>query len=44
MKLFVNGDSHTAQVYPNGGNSATEQLAKKFNWEYENIAVPGGSN
>ena len=44
MKLFVNGDSHTAKVYPNGGVTATEQLARKFGWDYENIAVPGGSN
>ena len=44
MKLFVNGDSHTKDVYPYGGTTATEQLAKKFSWEYENIALPGGSN
>ena len=44
MKLFVNGDSHTAKVFPNGGTTATAQLAKKFGWDYENIAQPGNSN
>ena len=43
MKLFVNGDSHTAQVYPEG-LTATYQLAQRYGLEYENIALPGGSN
>jgi len=44
MKLFVNGDSHTAEVYPGGGITATERLAKRYGLDYENIAYPGGSN
>lgn len=42
--LYVNGDSHTAQCYPNSGLTATEILANKFNLHYKNSAVPGGSN
>ena len=43
MKLFVNGDSHTAQVYPTG-ITATEQVATQLGYDYENIALAGGSN
>lgn len=44
LSLFVNGDSHTAQVYNDVGPTATEILAQEFNLDYENIALPGGSN
>lgn len=42
--LYVNGDSHTAQCYPNSGPTATKILADKFGLEYKNTAMPGGSN
>lgn len=42
--LYVNGDSHTAQCYPNNGPSATQILADKFNLTYKSSALPGGSN
>lgn len=42
--VFVNGDSHTAQVYGEDGLTATEILAKKYHCNYVNIALPGGSN
>jgi len=44
ISLFVNGDSHTAQVYGHQGNTATEILAGKYKLSYTNIALPGGSN
>lgn len=48
INLFVNGDSHTAEVYPNPGNlnnqTASQILAKRFDLDLENIAMPGGSN
>lgn len=44
ITLYVNGDSHTAQTYPDDGQTATQLLAKKFNLEYINQALPGGSN
>jgi hypothetical protein len=42
--MFVNGDSHTAEVYGDDSPTATEILAKKYNCNYLNIALPGGSN
>lgn len=44
ITLYVNGDSHTAQTYPNNSETATQLLAKKFNFNYINHAKPGGSN
>ena len=43
-KVFVNGDSHTAQVYGEPAPTATEILAQEFGCDYENIALPGCSN
>lgn len=45
-KLWVNGDSHTAGTYSpfNVEHPFAKQLAKKFDLEYTNIAVAGGSN
>jgi hypothetical protein len=45
-KLWVNGDSHTAGSYSpqNVENPFAKQLAKNFGFDYENIALPGGSN
>lgn len=42
--LYVNGDSHTAEVYGPSGKTATEILAAVFGLEYQNHAFPGGSN
>ena len=42
--MYVNGDSHTAQVYGEEGVTATELLAKKYHCNYINDALPGGSN
>lgn len=42
--LYVNGDSHTAEVYGEGGQTATEQIAISLGLEYQNHALPGGSN
>jgi len=45
--LYVNGDSHTAQCYPDSEPiepTATKILADKFDLEYKNSALPGGSN
>jgi hypothetical protein len=44
ITMYVNGDSHTAQVYGEDGVTATELLAKKYNCNYINDALPGGSN
>jgi hypothetical protein len=45
IKLYVNGDSHTASTYDtNNPLTATEILAKKYNLDYENQALGGGSN
>lgn len=44
LSLFVNGDSHTANVYGEHAMTATEILAKKYHCDYQNIALPGGSN
>lgn len=44
MQLFVNGDSHTAEVYDTHGITATELLAQQLGLGYQNIALPGGSN
>ena len=41
--IYVNGDSHTAQVYPQG-NSAVDQLGKRIGYNVINDALPGGSN
>jgi hypothetical protein len=45
-KLWVNGDSHTAGTHSpeNVSKPFAQQLAAKFNLEYTNIALPGGSN
>jgi hypothetical protein len=44
--LWVNGDSHTAGSYTskNVDNPFAKQLADQFNFNYNNIALPGGSN
>jgi hypothetical protein len=44
--LYVNGDSHSAQVYghEHAGTSFVEQLAKRFSAKLINQALPGGSN
>jgi len=44
--LWVNGDSHTAGSYSpvNIKNTFAQQLAQHFDWNYTNIAEPGGSN
>jgi hypothetical protein len=52
--LLVNGCSHTAGSEIEGSgvgegnynrqNCYAAQIAKKLNWEYTNIAMPGGSN
>ena len=44
--LYVNGDSHSQNCYPANTNlpTATELLAKKFQLEYKNQALAGGSN
>jgi hypothetical protein len=44
--LWVNGDSHTAGSYDIQQVAKTfpQQLAEKFNLQYTNIALPGGSN
>jgi hypothetical protein len=44
ITMYVNGDSHTAQVYGMEGVTATELLAKKYHCNYINEALPGGSN
>jgi hypothetical protein len=44
LTMFVNGDSHTAQVYGDAGPTATQQLAEKYHCDYMNLALPGGSN
>jgi hypothetical protein len=44
ITMYVNGDSHTAQVYGEEGVTATELLAKKYHCNYTNDALPGGSN
>jgi hypothetical protein len=44
ITMYVNGDSHTAQVYGESGITATELLAKKYQCDYINHALPGGSN
>jgi hypothetical protein len=44
ITMYVNGDSHTAQVYGEEGVTATEILAKKYHCNYTNDALPGGSN
>jgi len=44
ITMYVNGDSHTAQVYGESGTTATELLAQKYQCNYINYAVPGGSN
>jgi hypothetical protein len=44
ITMYVNGDSHTAQVYGEEGVTATELLAKKYHCNYINDALPGGSN
>lgn len=44
IKLFVNGDSHTANTYDGDHPTATEILANELGCDYENIAMPGGSN
>ena len=42
--LYVNGDSHSAQVYGTSGQSFAEQLADHFQVQLVNQAMPGGSN
>lgn len=42
--MYVNGDSHTAQVYGEKGVTATEILSKRYQCNYINHALPGGSN
>jgi hypothetical protein len=44
--LWVNGDSHTAGSYSpvNVLNPFAKQIAQKFEFDYKNIAQPGGSN
>jgi len=42
--MYVNGDSHTAQVYSKDGVTATRLLADKYHFNYINDALPGGSN
>ena len=42
--LYVNGDSHSTQVYGAAGISFAEQLAKRFSLELINRSLPGGSN
>lgn len=46
IKFFVNGDSHTARVYPLGTDqpTAADILAQQFDLDLENLALPGGSN
>jgi len=44
LSIFVNGDSHTARVYGTQAPTATEILADKYHCQYQNIALPGGSN
>jgi hypothetical protein len=44
LSIFVNGDSHTAQVYGSLAPTATQILAEKYHCTYTNIALPGGSN
>jgi hypothetical protein len=44
ITMYVNGDSHTAQVYGEEGVTAAEILAKKYHCNYINEAFPGGSN
>jgi hypothetical protein len=41
--LYVNGDSHTANVYP-AGVTAAQHLAQHFNCSVINDALAGGSN
>lgn len=44
--LWTNGDSHTAGSYSPGGvpRPFAQQVAEHFNFNYTNIALPGGSN
>lgn len=44
--LYVNGDSHSQYCYPTHTKllTATELLATKFQLEYKNQALAGGSN
>jgi len=44
MHVFVNGDSHTAQVYGSSGQTAIQILADEHSCTIENLALPGGSN
>jgi hypothetical protein len=44
IKLFVNGDSHTASSYHDPDLTATKILAEKYQFDYINIAQAGGSN
>lgn len=45
IKLYVNGDSHTASTYNFlNPHTATELLAQKYSLSYENQALGGGSN
>lgn len=42
--LYVNGDSHSTQVYGDTGISFAEQLAEHFSLDLINRSLPGGSN
>jgi hypothetical protein len=49
LTLYVNGDSHSAEVYTADiygypGKSFSEQLAEKFSAQLINHSLPGGSN
>ena len=44
LSVFVNGDSHTATVYGDRAPTATQLLAEKYQCNYTNTALPGGSN
>lgn len=44
ITMYVNGDSHTAQVYGDSGITALELLAQKYQCNYINHALPGSSN
>ena len=44
LSMFVNGDSHTAKVYGTDAATATQLLAEKYQCNYVNLALPGGSN
>ena len=42
ITMYINGDSHTAQVYGESGTTATKLLAQKYQCNYINHELPGG--